>query len=63
MSTMEKQNTPRARRSFTAEFKADAVAMVLARRRNWWIAAMSIVSTGLFLLTVQIGVANRDWGG
>jgi transposase-like protein len=29
MSTMEKQNTPRARRSFTEEFKADAVAMVL----------------------------------
>jgi transposase-like protein len=26
---MEKQNTPRARRSFTEEFKADAVAMVL----------------------------------
>jgi transposase-like protein len=29
MSTMEKQNTPRTRRSFTEEFKADAVAMVL----------------------------------
>ena len=29
MSTMEKQNTPRSRRSFTEEFKADAVAMVL----------------------------------
>ena len=29
MSTMEKQNTPRVRRSFSAEFKADAVAMVL----------------------------------
>ena len=29
MSTMEKQNPPRSRRSFTEEFKADAVAMVL----------------------------------
>ena len=29
MSTMEKQDTPRTRRSFTEEFKADAVAMVL----------------------------------
>ncbi|HYN34240.1 MAG TPA: transposase [Ilumatobacteraceae bacterium] len=29
MSTMEKQNASRARRSFTEEFKADAVAMVL----------------------------------
>ena len=29
MSTMEKQNTPRTRRVFTPEFKADAVAMVL----------------------------------
>jgi transposase-like protein len=29
MSTMEKLNTPRSRRSFTEEFKADAVAMVL----------------------------------
>jgi transposase len=29
MSTMEKQNAPRIRRVFTAEFKADAVAMVL----------------------------------
>ena len=29
MSTMEKQNTSRTRRSFTEEFKADAVAMVL----------------------------------
>ena len=29
MSTMEKQNTSRSRRSFTPEFKADAVAMVL----------------------------------
>ena len=29
MSMMEKQNTPRVRRSFSAEFKADAVAMVL----------------------------------
>ena len=28
MSTMEKQNTPRTRRSFTEEFKADAVALV-----------------------------------
>ena len=28
MSTMEKQDTPRTRRSFTEEFKADAVAMV-----------------------------------
>jgi len=28
MSTMEKQNPPRSRRSFTGEFKADAVAMV-----------------------------------
>lgn len=26
---MEKQNTPRARRSFTQKFKADAVSMVL----------------------------------
>lgn len=29
MSTMEKENLPRARRSFTPEFKADAVSMVL----------------------------------
>ena len=29
MSTMEKQNASRTRRSFTEEFKADAVAMVL----------------------------------
>ena len=29
MSMMEKQNTPRTRRSFTDEFKRDAVAMVL----------------------------------
>jgi len=29
MSTMEKQNTPRSRRSFMEEFKADAAAMVL----------------------------------
>ena len=29
MSTMVKQNTPRTRRVFTLEFKADAVAMVL----------------------------------
>lgn len=29
MSTMEKQDTPRIRRSFPDEFKADAVAMVL----------------------------------
>ena len=29
MSTMEKQTTPSARRVFTEEFKADAVAMVL----------------------------------
>ena len=39
------------------------VTMVLARRRSWWIAAMPFVSTGLFLLMVQIGVAYRDWGG
>lgn len=29
MSTMEKKTTPRTRRSFSDEFKADAVAMVL----------------------------------
>ncbi len=29
MSTMEKRNTSRSRRSFTPEFKADAVSMVL----------------------------------
>ncbi len=29
MSVMEKQNTPRSRRSFTEEFKSDSVAMVL----------------------------------
>ena len=29
MSTMEQKDTPRTRRSFTEEFKADAVAMVL----------------------------------
>lgn len=29
MATMEKKDTPRARRSFPDEFKADAVAMVL----------------------------------
>ena len=34
MSTMEKQNTSRARRSFTEEFKADAVAMVLDEGRK-----------------------------
>jgi len=39
------------------------VTMVVARRRSWWIAAMPFVSTGLFLLMVQIGVAYRDWGG
>lgn len=39
------------------------VTMVLARRRSWWIAAIPFVSTGLFLLMVQIGVAYRDWGG
>lgn len=39
------------------------VTMALARRRSWWIAAMPFVSTGLWLLTVQIGVAYRDWGG
>lgn len=39
------------------------VTMVLARRRSWWIAAVPFVSTGLFVLMVQIGVAYRDWGG
>ena len=39
------------------------VTMVFARRRSWWIAAMPLVSTGLWLLMVQIGVAYRDWGG
>ena len=34
MSTMEKQDTPRTRRSFTEEFKADAVAMVLDEDRK-----------------------------
>lgn len=34
MSTMEKSNAPRARRSFTTEFKADAVAMVLDEDRK-----------------------------
>ena len=34
MSTMEKQNASRARRSFTEEFKVDAVAMVLDEGRR-----------------------------
>jgi transposase len=34
MSTMEKLNASRARRSFTEEFKADAVAMVLDNGRK-----------------------------
>ena len=34
MSTMEKQNASRSRRSFTEEFKADAVAMVLDEDRR-----------------------------
>ena len=34
MSTMEQKDTPRTRRSFTEEFKADAVAMVLDEDRK-----------------------------
>jgi transposase len=34
MSTMEQKDTPRTRRSFTEEFKTDAVAMVLDEDRK-----------------------------
>ena len=34
MSTMEKHDKSRSRRSFTEEFKADAVAMVLDEGRK-----------------------------
>ena len=46
MSTMEEKDTPRTRRSFAREFKADAVAMVLDEDRKIVDVAKAVVPTG-----------------